>query len=123
MPDRFACFSLCSKHLPSFVIKLALLQVVCLAHFCEQESKEAAFPFQIVFSSDRKEFFRILKKAPSGSALIDAVKNNMNTTLPCGFWKKSDEQQLSKRINDKCTFFSDKFSSCTLKNCCDIFKI
>jgi len=80
---------LCSEHLPSLVIKLALLQVACHAHFCQQDSKEAAFPFQIVFSSDRKEFFLILKKAPYGSALIDAVKNSMNTTVIGGFWEEN----------------------------------
>jgi len=80
---------LCNEHLPSLVIKLALLQVACLAHFYEQDSKEAAFPFQVVLSSDRKEFFVILKKAPSGSALIDAVKNSMNTTVIGGFWEEN----------------------------------
>ena len=62
-------------------MKLALLQEACLAHFCEHDNKETAFPFQIVFSSDRKEFILSLKKAPSDSALIDAVKNSMNTTV------------------------------------------
>ena len=66
-------------------MKLALLQEACLAHFCEQDNKEAAFPFQIVFSSARKEFFLILKKAPCASALIHAVKNSMNTTVPRRF--------------------------------------
>ena len=62
-------------------MKLALLQEACLAHFCEHDNKEAAFPFQIVLSSDRKEFILSLKKAPSDSALIDAVKYSMNTTV------------------------------------------
>lgn len=93
MPESVVCFSLCSEHLPSLVIKLALLQEACLAHFCEQDSKEAAFPFQIVFSSDRKAFFVILKKAPCGSALIDAAKNNMNTVVPRS--KFCEENQLT----------------------------
>ena len=96
MPESFVCFSLCSEHLPSLVIKLALLQASCrLTHFCEQDSKEAAFPFQIAFSSDRKEFFLILKKAPSSSALIDAVKSSMNATVPRGFWEMKVKQMTN----------------------------
>jgi len=95
MPESFVCFSLCSEHLPSLVIKLALLQASCLTHFWEQDSKEAAFPFQIAFSSDRKEFFLILKKAPSSSAPIDAVKSSMNATVPRGFWEMKVKQMTN----------------------------
>jgi len=95
MPESSVCFSLCSKHLPSLAIKLALLQVACLAHFCEQDSKEAAVPFQMAFSSDRKESFLIMKKAPSDSPLIDAVKNSMNATVPCEFWEMKVKQMTN----------------------------
>ena len=63
-------------------MKLALLQAARLTHFCEQDNKEAAFPSQMVFPSDRKEFFLILKKAPCCSAVIDTGKNNMKTAVP-----------------------------------------